>query len=111
MEILYFALFVFVIRRCINVVVMATEVCTCCDMPIYTVTTLSKDESIDYQNEEKHIIKDVTLLLSKIADKSDRLINNSTTNLAESWMHIRTTFDGGKSDCETSSVISIASGP
>jgi hypothetical protein len=27
---------------------MATEVCTCCDMPIYTVTTLSKDESIDY---------------------------------------------------------------
>jgi hypothetical protein len=44
--------------------------------------------SIDYQNVEKHIIKDVTLLLSKIADKSDRLINNSTTNLAESWMHI-----------------------
>jgi hypothetical protein len=41
-------------------------------------------------------IKDVTLLLSKIADKSDRLINNSTTNLAESWMHIRTKFDGGK---------------
>ena len=52
--------------------------------------------SIDYQNVEKHIIKDVTLLLSKIADKSDRLINNSTTNLAESWMHIRTKFDGGK---------------
>jgi hypothetical protein len=47
--------------------------------------------SIDYQNVEKHIIKDVTLLLSKIADKSDRLINNSTTNLAESWMHIRHT--------------------
>jgi hypothetical protein len=45
--------------------------------------------SFDYQNVEKHIIKDVTLLLSKIADKSDRLINNSTTNLAESWMHIR----------------------
>jgi hypothetical protein len=37
--------------------------------------------SIDYQNVEKHLIKDVTLLLSKIADKSDRLINNSTTNL------------------------------
>ena len=52
--------------------------------------------SIDYQNVEKHIIKDVTLLLSKIADKSDSLINNSTTNLAERWMHIRTKFDGGK---------------
>jgi hypothetical protein len=45
---IYFALFVFVIRRCINVVVMATEVYIFCDMPIYTVTTLSKDESIDY---------------------------------------------------------------
>jgi hypothetical protein len=38
--------------------------------------------SIDYQNVEKHIIKDVTLLLSKIADKSDRLINNRLT-----WRH------------------------
>jgi hypothetical protein len=32
---------------------------------------------------EQHIIKDVLLLLCKIAENSDRLINNSTTNLAE----------------------------
>jgi hypothetical protein len=71
------------------------SVCVCCGgwtTKIGTVLVLPK-----YMvNVEKHIIKDVTLLLSKIADKSDRLINNSTTNLAESWMHIRTTFYGGK---------------
>lgn len=52
--------------------------------------------TIDYRNVEQHIIKDVLLLLCKIAEKSDRLINNSTPNLAECWMHIRTKFDGGK---------------
>ena len=52
--------------------------------------------TIDYHNVEQHIIKDVLLLLCKIAEKSVRLINNSTTNLAECWMHIRTKFDGGK---------------
>lgn len=50
--------------------------------------------SIDYSNVEQHIIRDVTQILNRIADKSDRLLGNSTTNLAESWMHIRTKFDG-----------------
>ena len=45
---------------------------------------------------EQHIIRDFTQILNRIADKSDRLLGNSTTNLAESWMHIRTKFDGGK---------------
>ena len=52
--------------------------------------------SIEYKNVEQHIIKDVTKLLCRISEKADRLINDSTTNLTESWMHIRTTFDGGK---------------
>jgi hypothetical protein len=52
--------------------------------------------SIEYKNVEQHIIKDVTKLLCRISEKADRLINNSTTNLTESWMHIRTKFDGGK---------------
>ncbi|CAC5385731.1 unnamed protein product [Mytilus coruscus] len=61
----------------------------------------SKEESrlgttIQYSNVEQHIIKDVLTLLNRIAEKSDRLISNSTTNLAESWMYIRTKFDGGK---------------
>ncbi|CAG2223192.1 unnamed protein product [Mytilus edulis] len=46
---------------------------------------------IDYTNVEQHIIRDVTLILNRIAEKSDRLLGN---NLAESWMHIRTKFDG-----------------
>ena len=28
--------------------------------------------------------------------KAEQLIDNVTTNLAESWMHVRTKFDGGK---------------
>ncbi|CAC5383857.1 unnamed protein product [Mytilus coruscus] len=52
--------------------------------------------TIQYSNVEQHIIKDVLTLLNRIAEKSDCLISNSTTNLAESWMHIRTKFDGGK---------------
>lgn len=50
----------------------------------------------DFQDIAKFIIQDVSLLLSRIAEKSDRLIVNVTTNVAESWMHIRCKFDGGK---------------
>ncbi|VDI15012.1 Hypothetical predicted protein [Mytilus galloprovincialis] len=53
--------------------------------------------TIDYSNVEQHIIRDVTLILNRIAEKSDRLLGKSTTNLAESWMHIRTKFDGANS--------------
>ena len=42
------------------------------------------------------IMKDVGIILNKVAQKAPRLIGNYTTNLAECWMHIRTKFDGGK---------------
>ena len=42
------------------------------------------------------MINDIQVILNKIADKSERLIGNFTTNLAESWMAIRSKFDGGK---------------
>ena len=45
---------------------------------------------------EKFIIQDVSLLLSRIVEKADCLIGNETTNIAESWMHIRCKFDVGK---------------
>ena len=45
---------------------------------------------------ENAMIKDVSRLLSRLADKSDRLIGNFTTNLAEAWMNIRMKLDGGK---------------
>ncbi|XP_053391946.1 uncharacterized protein LOC128554670 [Mercenaria mercenaria] len=46
--------------------------------------------------ELKEMIADVQVILNRVADKSERLIGNFTTNLAESWMAIRSKFDGGK---------------
>ncbi|XP_062575148.1 uncharacterized protein LOC134237079 isoform X2 [Saccostrea cucullata] len=56
----------------------------------------SRYGSFDFQNVEQFIIQDVSLLLRRIAEKAERLIGNATTNIAESWMHIRSKFDGGK---------------
>ena len=39
---------------------------------------------------------DIQVILSRLVAKASQLIDNVTTNLAESWMHIRTKFDGGK---------------
>ena len=44
----------------------------------------------------KDIIMAVNRLLQPMADKVDRLLGNHTTNLAETWMGLRTKFDGGK---------------
>ncbi|XP_063414164.1 uncharacterized protein LOC134696586 isoform X2 [Mytilus trossulus] len=54
------------------------------------------ESSIEYSNVEQYIIQDVTSILNRIAEKAHRLISNTTTNLAENWMRIRTKFDGGK---------------
>jgi hypothetical protein len=42
------------------------------------------------------LIRAVSILLNRLAEKANRLIGNHTTNLAECWMAIRTKFDGGK---------------
>ena len=42
------------------------------------------------------MLHDISSLVSRLVAKSNRLIGNHTTNLAECWMHIRTKFDGGK---------------
>ncbi len=39
---------------------------------------------------------DIQVILSRLVVKAEQLIDNVTTNLAESWMHVRTKFDGGK---------------
>ncbi len=44
----------------------------------------------------KEIITAVIQLLQPAIQKADRLLGNFTSNLAESWMAIRTKFDGGK---------------
>ncbi len=40
---------------------------------------------------------DIQVVLSRLISKAEQLIDNVTTNLAESWMHIRSKFDGEKS--------------
>ena len=39
---------------------------------------------------------DIQVILSRLVAKASQLIDNVTKNLAESWMHIRMKFDGGK---------------
>jgi hypothetical protein len=42
------------------------------------------------------MLKDISILLTRLSDKAPRLIGNFTTNLAESWMNVRMKLDGGK---------------
>ncbi len=51
----------------------------------------SEPEGID-----KDIIYYLQPYMNYVANKAQKLIGNETTNLAESWMAIRTKFDGGK---------------
>lgn len=39
---------------------------------------------------------DIQVTLSTLVAKAEQLVDNVTTNMAESWMHVRTKFDGGK---------------
>ena len=39
---------------------------------------------------------DIFFYLNRLSEKSDSLMGNLTSNLAESWMHIMCKFDGGK---------------
>lgn len=39
---------------------------------------------------------DIQSVLSRLVRKANQLVDNATTNIAESWMHIRSKFDGGK---------------
>ena len=42
------------------------------------------------------LFHDIQRALSRLVSKAEQLIDNATTNVAESWMHIRTKYDGGK---------------
>ena len=42
------------------------------------------------------MLHDIQTLLSRLVGKARQLIDNETTNIAESWMHIRSKFDGAK---------------
>ena len=42
------------------------------------------------------LLFDIQSVLSRLVGKAPQLLGNTTTNLAECWMHIRTKFDGGE---------------
>lgn len=42
------------------------------------------------------MIHDIQVAVSRLAAKAAQLVFNETTNMAESWMHVRSKFDGGK---------------
>jgi hypothetical protein len=42
------------------------------------------------------LMHDIQMLVSRLVEKAHQLLENFTTNLEESWMHIRSKFDGGK---------------
>ena len=42
------------------------------------------------------VLHDIQTVLTRLVRKANQLIDNETTNIAESWMHIRSKYDGGK---------------
>ena len=42
------------------------------------------------------LLHDIQTVLSRLVMKAHQLIENVTTNIAESWMHVRSKYDGGK---------------
>ena len=50
-------------------------------------------ESIKLNDKLMH---EIQMLIARLVEKAPQLLGNFTTNLAESWMHIRSKFDGGK---------------
>lgn len=45
---------------------------------------------------DPHLMHDIQIIVGCLVAKADKLIQNSTTNIAENWMQIRYKFDGGK---------------
>ena len=39
---------------------------------------------------------DIQVVLSRLVTKAEQLVDNVTTNIAVSWMHLRSKYDGGK---------------
>ena len=42
------------------------------------------------------LLHDIQTVLSRLVTKAHQLIENVTTNIAESWMHVRSKYDGRK---------------
>ena len=42
------------------------------------------------------MMHDIQVAVGRLVTKASQLIDNETTNMAESWMHVRSKYDGGK---------------
>lgn len=47
-------------------------------------------------NINQRLLHDIQVLVSRLVAKASQLLGNFTTNMAESWMHVRSKYDGGK---------------
>ncbi len=52
------------------------------------------DQTLPKVSDE--LLRDLQVLVDRLASKASRLIKNFTTNIAENWMNVRCKFDGGK---------------
>ena len=55
--------------------------------------TQGNPEPVELNDKMMH---DIQMLVARLVEKASQLLGNFTTNLAESLMHIRSKFDGGK---------------
>lgn len=64
----------------------------------YWTEWLSQEEARDGSNIglDKDMLLDTNIRLNHVASKSEWLLYNNTTNIAESWLHIRSKFKDGK---------------
>ena len=71
---------------------MWREICT--EDPAYEAEILQGGEVAT--TIQPRMYHDIQVILSRLVAKAEQLVENVTTNLAESWMHVRAKFDGGK---------------
>jgi hypothetical protein len=67
-----------------------------CDDVSLKESRLSGDLITADLTADTSMLRDISMLLDRVANKADRLLGNFTSNLAECWMSIRAKFDGGK---------------
>ena len=68
---------------------------TLADSPTIEADSLRGGSTISTKPNQK-MIYDIQVAVSRLVTKAPQLIENETTNMAESWMHVRCKFDGGK---------------
>ena len=61
-----------------------------------TMNDAHQGGSVPIEIDNPKLFHDIQTALSRLVSKAGQLIDNATTNVAESWMHVRSKYDGGK---------------